>query len=242
MARRWQRPGWFALALTLAGIAFFVRLGAWQVARAHEKERLFAAFSGATRQAPVSLAQARRDIDPARYPLARARGRYDAGHAWVLDNRSRDGRAGVMVFDLFEPADGGRPVLVNQGFLARDARGERPPIPPPPTGVQTLVALYAPPPGAGLRLGGNALPRQDSWPKVVIYLDLHEIAADLGRDLDDRVLLRMPAAGAAFVREWRPEVFPPERHYAYAFTWFTFAALCVVMFAALHWRKEDDPQ
>lgn len=240
MARRWRRPSWFAIFLTLAGVAFFVQLGLWQVNRAHEKERLFAAFAGVAEQVPVGLDQARRETEPSRYPLVRVSGHYDATHAYVLDNQQRDGHAGVMVFDVFEPVDNSVPLLVNQGFLARDARGERPPTPAPPAGEQTLLALYAPVPSSGLRMGGNALPGQHAWPKTSIYIDRDDISADLGRHLDARVLLLMPSAGSPFVREWRPEVFPPERHFAYAFTWFTFAGVAIVMFVILHWRKEDN--
>lgn len=239
MARRWHRPHAFAIALTLAGIVFFVWLGLWQLRRAHEKVDLFAAFDRAAEQPPISLEQARREANPLRYPLVHVGGRYDPGHAYVLDNQVRGERAGVMVFDVFEPADGSLPLLANRGFLARDARGERPAIPPPPDGAQQLTALYAPPPGAGLRLGGDALPKQSAWPKLSIYIDLDEIGKDLGRRLDPRVLLLMPEAGGSFVREWRPEVFPPERHYGYAFTWFTFAAVVAVTFAILHWRKDE---
>lgn len=239
MARHWRRPRAFAVALALAGIAFFVALGSWQVRRAHEKEALFAAFDAAAAQAPVTLEQARRETDPMHYPRIHVRGRFDPTHAYVLDNQVRDGRAGVMVFDVFEPADGSVPLLANRGFLPRDARGEAPAIPPPPGGDIELAALYAPPPGSGLRIGGNALPRQARWPKTSIYIDLGDIQADLGRRLDPRILLltsESAAAPSSFVREWRPEVFPPERHYGYAFTWFTFAAIVVAIFVALHWR------
>ncbi|NCT68524.1 MAG: SURF1 family protein [Rhodanobacteraceae bacterium] len=237
MARRWQRPALPAIVLMVAGVALFLALGSWQLERAHEKQALFARFADAAQQAPVMLAQARRQADPARHPRVRVDGRYDPRHAYVLDNQVRAGRAGVMVFDVFEPAAGGPALLVNRGFLARDAHGALPPIPPPPDGAQVLDALYAPPPGAGLRMGGNALPRQSGWPKTSIYIDPAEIAADLGRPLDAHVLLLLPEAGSAFVREWRPEVFPPERHFGYAFTWFTFAAVVVAVFVLLHWRK-----
>lgn len=239
MARRWQRPGVLAVVLTLAGVALFVSLGTWQLRRAHEKERLFAAFDQAAQQAPVDLAKARAQAAATRYPLVRVVGRYDALHSYVLDDQVRDGRPGVMVFGVFEPAEGGPALLVNRGFLPRDARGERPPVPPAPEGAQTLTALYAPPPGAGLHMGGNPLPRQTTWPKVGIYIDLDEIGSDLGRPLDSRVLLLMPESGSRFVREWRPEVFPPERHYGYAFTWFTFAAVVVATFVLLHRRRSE---
>ena len=226
------------MLLTLVGLAFFVSLGTWQVDRAAQKERLFAAFDGAASQTPVTLDEARRASDATRYPRVSVRGRYDATHGYVLDDRTHGGAVGSVAFAVFEPADGSTPLLVDRGFIARTARGERATIPPPPEGEQQISALYAPPPGSGLRLGGNALPRQTGWPKRTIYLDIGEVSQDLGRTLDAKILLLAPEAGSGFVREWRPDVFPPERHRAYAFTWFTLAAVVAAVFIGMHWRKD----
>ena len=236
--RRWHRPRVFAVLLTLFGLAAFATLGFWQVDRAAQKERLFASFAGAAEQTPVTLDQARRAENPGRYPLVGVRGRYDAVHTYVLDDQTHDGKVGSVAYAVFEPADGSAPILVDRGFIARNERGEKPVIPPLPAGEQQLSALYAPPPGSGLRLGGNALPRQKSWPKQSIYIDIGEVGADAGRRLDAKILLLAPEAGSVFVREWRPNVFPPERHRAYAFTWFTLAAVVVVVFIGMHWRKD----
>ncbi|MBO9661901.1 SURF1 family protein [Dokdonella sp.] len=226
--------------LTLLGVALFVALGSWQWRRGQEKAALFAAFDRGIAQAPVPLQQARGDADGVSYPHVTVRGYYaEPAYEYELENQVRDGRVGVMVYALFEPADGGAPLLVNRGFLAYAGGESRyPALPPLPRDKVTLSALYAPPPGAGLRLGGNGLAAQ-KFPKKMIYLDLAEISTDLDRTLDPRVLLTLPdtADGTAFVRQWRPEVFPPERHYGYALTWFTFAAVVVATFATLHWRK-----
>lgn len=240
MARRWHAPRPFAIALTICGIALFATLASWQFRRAHEKVELFAAFAATADALPMSLAQARLEGDAAHYPKVRVNGRYDAGHAWVLDNQVRGGRAGVMLFDLLEPTDGSVALLVNRGFIARDARGEIPAMPPPPQGVQNVIALYAPAPGSGLRIGGNRLPQQQGWPKTSIYIDIGEIAADAGRKLDPRVLLLLPEQGSGFVREWTPEVFPPERHLGYAYTWLTFVLVTLATFVILHWRHSED--
>ncbi len=240
-SRHWHRPGAFAVALTLGAVALFVALGSWQLRRAHEKVAMLAAFDAAAAQAPMTLAQARRVATPQRYPKVQVSGRYDSQRAWLLDNQIRNGRPGVMLFALFEVAEGGLPLLVNRGFLARDAGGGLAPIPPVPDGTQTVVGLYAPPPGAGVRLGGNRLPQQAGWPKTSIYIDLDEIGADSGRRLEPRILLLAPQAGSGFLREWTPEVLPPQRHYGYAFTWFTFAIVAAAIFLILHWRKEQDP-
>jgi len=231
----------FAVLLTLFGVAAFVTLGTWQLDRAAQKERLFAAFAGAGSQTPVALDEARRTRDSQRYPLVSVRGRYDPKHAYVLDDQTHDGKVGSVAYAIFEPADGSAPLLADRGFIARDARGQRPTIPPAPEGEQQILALYAPPPGSGLRLGGNALPRQSTWPKTSIYLDVGEIAADAGRSLDPKVLLLAPEQGSGFIREWRPDVFPPERHRGYAFTWFTLAAVVVIVFVTMHWRKDQSP-
>src|SRR5690606_18350197 len=161
----------------------FLSLANWQFRRAHEKEALFAAFADAGTRAAVTLAQARQAASPTRHPTVHVTGRMDPRRQYLLDNQVRDGRAGVMVYGVFEPAEGGEALLVNRGFLARDAGGALA-IPPPPDGAITFTALYAPPPGTGLRMGGNPLPRQTEWPKTVIYLDLDEVAADAGRKLD----------------------------------------------------------
>lgn len=238
----WRRPGAFAVVLALAGIALFLSLANWQFRRAREKDALFAAFAHAASQTPVTLAQARGQASADRYPTVRVHGRFDASRTWLLDNQVRHGRVGVMVFGLFEPDDGGPALLVNRGFLARAPDGALPAIPPPPPAATTLTALYAPPPGAGIRMGGDALPSQSGWPKTVIYVDLDELAADAGRKLDSRILLQLDADGGTLVREWQPGVFPPERHRAYAFTWLTFAAVVVVTFLILHRTSPRSPK
>lgn len=238
--RRWHRPHAVAIVLALCGVAVFVFLGSWQVRRAHEKEAMFAAFDRGLAAPPLALHDARDHADDTHYPRVTVQGRYaQPPRQYELENQIRDGRAGIMAFALFEPSGGDSPLLVNRGFLpyANDA-SRYPHLPDLPQGEVVLSALYAPPPGIGLRLGGNTLAQQ-AFPKRVVYLDLGEVEADLGLALDHRVLLQLSNAGegAAFVREWRPQVFPADRHYGYAFTWFTFAAVVVAAFAILHYRK-----
>ncbi|ANB19084.1 SURF1 family protein [Dokdonella koreensis] len=238
MNRRWHRPGWFAVALTLCGVALFSSLGSWQLRRAAEKEQLLAAFARTAQTAPVSLSEARRTASTQHFPHVRVEGRFDTAHAYLLDDQIRGQRTGVILYGVFEPLGGGPALLVNRGFLPRREDREMP-VPAAETGPVALSGLYAPVPGSGLRLGGNALPGQTTWPKKTIYLDTDEIAADIGRALDDRVLLLDPDPASGFERIWTPELMPPERHRGYAFQWFSFVVAALAIFTLLHWRKES---
>jgi surfeit locus 1 family protein len=216
---------------------FFSTLGVWQLRRAVEKEALLAAYAGAAGKAPVTLAEARKNGADAVYPHVRMRGRFDTLHSYLLDDQIRDGRQGVIVYNVFDPEDGALPLLVNRGFVAGDQRAKTPDLPVLVTGEVVLTGLYAPAPGSGLRLGGNALVKQDRWPKLTIYIDTADIAEDVGSKLDSHVLLLDSDPDSGFVREWTPQVMSPDRHRGYAFQWFCFVAATLVIFVVLHWRR-----
>lgn len=238
MIGHWRRPGLFAIALTVLGTAAFVWLGFWQLRRAEEKQRLFDAYALASDAAPVSLADARRDDTPQRYPRIAASGRYDTRHVYLLDNQTRDGRVGVIVWTPFQPDDGGPAILVDRGFLVQPDARSKPALPALEDLPVTLTGLYAPPPGFGLRLGGNALPAQATWPKSTIRIDLGEISQDLGRALDTRVILLDADPASGFERHWTPEVMVPDKHRAYALQWFSFAVAALILFVVVHRRRD----
>lgn len=215
-----------------------MRLGFWQLHRAGEKESLLAAFDAAEHAAPMALAEARRVPDLGSVvPHVLVRGTFREGRAYLLDNQIHDGRRGVFAYAVFVPEDGSEAVLVNRGFIARNEAGALPDLPPLPQGGQQLHGLYAPPPGIGMRMGGNALPAQAQWPKLTIYLDTDEIGADLGERIDQRVILLDADPASGFVRDWMPQVMPPQKHRGYALQWFSFALAAVVIFFVLHWRR-----
>ena len=183
----------------------------------------------------MSLGEARSRNVSAVNPHVSVDGRFDTLHGYLLDDQIRDGRQGVLVFALFEPADGSLPLLVNRGFIDREQSNKLPAV---PGGERRLSGLYAPAPGSGLRMGGNPLPGQDDWPKRSIYIDPVEIAEDLKRKMDTRILLLDADPASGFVREWTPQVMSPDRHRGYAFQWFCFVIAAIVIFIVLHWRRE----
>ncbi|HSE11107.1 MAG TPA: SURF1 family protein [Rudaea sp.] len=237
--RRWQRASGLAIALTIAGVALFARLGVWQLDRAREAQTLLDAFDAAPRAGfeDFSAVSAAPPVD--RFPHVRVRGHYVAGHGYLRDEQVRDGRLGVEALDAFAVDGSAALLLVDRGWIAWTHAGAEPALPPLPSGEVELSGVYAPFPGSGMRLGGNALTRQSAWPKLTLALDPAEISADLGRPLLPRVLLLDADAASGFARSWTPAIMPPARHQAYAFQWFALALAVLILFAARHWKKVD---
>jgi cytochrome oxidase assembly protein ShyY1 len=114
-----------------------------------------------------------------------------------------------------------------------------PGIPPLTDEATQVQGIYVPYPGGGLHIGGNALAAQSGWPKLTLRLDAAALGADLGQALLPGLVLQDARADSGFVREWTPQVMPPQRHWAYALQWFALALAALVIFVALHWRKVE---
>ncbi|MBS0556212.1 MAG: SURF1 family protein [Proteobacteria bacterium] len=239
--RRWRRPTAFAWALTAFGIAVFCALGVWQVERAAQKRLLFAAFDNAASAPTLDFAQASAAArDAQRYPHMKVSGHYLSDRGYLLDEQFNANRIGVHAIGVFAADGQSDLMLVDRGWLAWDhTQGTTPSVPRLPVGEVALTGLYAPFPGGGLRLGGNALPGQAAWPKLTLFLDAKAIAADLRAPVLPRLLLLDPAPASGFARSWKPQVFPPERHIGYAFTWFGFAAVAIAILIVTHWTKTE---
>lgn len=249
---RLRRPSWFAVVLTVVGVLVFVRLGIWQLDRATQKEQLAQRFANASHAPLVDFSNLPKSLEAQRYPHVRVHVRYLAKHVYMLDDQIHGDRQGVQVFTPAlvratcasgtpcSPASS-RVLLVDMGFLPRQ-NGMRslPDLPPLKSTDAQVSGLYAPPPPAGLRLGGNALARQSTWPKLTTYLDLQQVGADLDRPVYPRILLLDHDPSVPYIRAWKPQTMPPARHRAYAFQWFSFAAAAVAIFVILHRRGADD--
>ncbi len=239
MSRRWHRPSAFAWMLLMVGLAAFLGLARWQWHRAQEKERLLASYAAAENSSVRQFATLPETLPAEDYPRVAASGRYVDGRGYWLDQQVHEGKVGRRAIAVFQPDGASRRLLVNLGWAAAPPGQPPPAWPALPLTDVALHGIYAPAPGGGLRVGGDALPRQAAWPKLTVFLDLAAISADLGTPVAPRLLLLDADPASGFVRQWTPAVMPPEKHRGYALQWFTFALAALVIFIVLHWRKND---
>lgn len=208
-----------------------VLLGRWQWQRGSARDAQWRAFSRGAGEAlaapPGSLA-----VLP-RFQRVRVSGRYDAGHQFLLDNRTHDGRAGFEVLTPLERNEG--PVLlVDRGWVPLLGMRTQLPDVSVRTAPQVRIAGRVDDlPSAGLQIGRAAPARQGAWPRLTTYPTPAELVAAYGRPLDSRILLLDPGEPDGYVRDWHPPGISPLRNWSYAVQWWSFALLGVVFWVIL---------
>jgi cytochrome oxidase assembly protein ShyY1 len=229
---------WVGWALALVVAAGFCELGFWQLGRAQQKQTMLAEAGRVLDNRvphPLSLAN-----DAARvhaYDWAAGEGEFVNAPAILLDNQSRDDRAGIRAYRLFKPAQGA-PLLIDLGWLPLNNHRDMPTI-ARPDGVISVQGLLAAPPSRGLVAA--IATRQANGDLLVTALDAADIASSLDvPSLPPRVLRLDPTLqdiGYARDLTLLPNALPPEKHLSYAVQWFGLALALLIAAAILTIRR-----
>ncbi|MBO6783651.1 MAG: SURF1 family protein [Alphaproteobacteria bacterium] len=229
------RPTFWASVVAVPVLVILLGLGTWQVQRLTWKNNLIETRTERIADTPLGLAEAVAAMPAAiEYRPITLAGTLHADHAFRLLNRLRDGRQG---FHLVSPMvlDGGQgAVLVDRGWMPRDALGNIPVAPPRRVVLEGYVRAFTAP---GAFLPDNE-PGNNNW----FHMNEAEMLAAAG--LSD---------GLGFYVEAGPDANPPgvypagavpevnlrNSHLEYAVTWYGLAAVLVVIFVVFHWRRGD---
>jgi surfeit locus 1 family protein len=215
--------------------ALFVRLGAWQLERLHERQARNAIVRQQQASAASPLQSLPRDTGNAHYRPASVQGRFDYDHELVATNRTRRGSPGVELLTPVRMTGSDTAVLVNRGWVyapdgatvdrARWREGDSATL----TGY---VELYAPDAG---------VTASSSDPRIVRRVSRQEIASKVPYPVAPFYLV---ATGGPFstthpARREIP-VLDDGPHRSYAVQWFFFAAIALGGAGAVAWRERRD--
>jgi len=222
---------WIVLLAALLGIALTARLGAWQLSRAGEKERLQALLDARGHAAALragDLARSAAEAELQHYRLVHLRGRWVATNTVFLDNRQMHGRPGFFVVTPLRLDDGADAVLVQRGWVPRDlAERTRLPAVTTPAGEVEIDALIAPPPARLYAFGADA-------PGAIRQnLALEDFSRETGLALRPLSVQQLDAPGGApdgLQRQWPAPAVDVHKHYGYAFQWFALATLITILY------------
>ena len=226
---------WIPALATAAGVALFVHLGQWQAHKATTEAAELARWEArkTVPAAPLdSHLRSASEMDGA--PL-RVQGHYVATEQFFLDNRQRDGVAGVEVITPLEITPGGARVLVNRGWLSWGGSRSQLPLAPPPEGEVTVNGAAMVPSKRTFFLMPD---RQDPNPQLWNRLDLDRYAAMANKSLQPFVLLQNQGdAQDGLVRAWQPPENRVDMHRSYAWQWYGMALALFVFFCVTRWRN-----
>lgn len=221
---------WPTTLLMLVSLPLLLGLGRWQLHRADEKRVAQAAFDAGQNAAPLDIAQL--SAQPGQYARVRMTGHYDNAHNFLLDNRISHGRFGYEIITAFVPATTSMAVLVDRGWVEGDpARVQRPEIASVEGEVELVGSVYRD--TAKFHFVDNS--QEAQWPKLIQNLQMDDLQRQFGAPIYPFVVRLDSAMPGAYRAEWQvfANGFGPERHIAYAVTWFALAfALVIIWFVS----------
>ncbi|KUJ83059.1 SURF1 family protein [Microbulbifer flavimaris] len=222
---------WPVTFLSAGLLPLLLALGFWQLDRAEEKARILATIDGRLGAQPRSPAT----LDELRaYTPVRLMG-FFTGELFYLDNRTRDGKVGYEVLQVF--VTGGERWLVNRGWVAAEPGRQTLPVVSWPLAAKWITGFLYPADNDGT--SSPMAMEFDSGPGVEPER-LQRIQA-VGQDLLGSLELDQPAwtirlsadSDTALNTGWEFVNNSPAKHTGYAVQWFAMAAaLCILWLSA----------
>lgn len=228
-------PSWLPLLVGTLLVVQFAGLGVWQITRGLEKRASQAAFRDETGFAAWHDGM---EIRP--YQQLKATGRYDNEHQFLLENIIVNSRYGYYVLTPLLDQDDEPVLLVNRGWIPKEAEGIDAALLEVPTKRLTVRGRAGSLPRAGYKMGA-AIDAAAPWPKPAVYPDSGEVAAALGVEVQSFVLLMDHEEQHGFLRHWVPSEFGPGKHFGYAFQWFAMAAVLSGLLVWNYRKKRFEP-
>lgn len=215
---------------------FLISLGTWQRNRGHEKTALLQAQASAQQTDFITIDMLlNHPIDIIRYRKIHLYGRFIPQADFLLDNQTLQGKVGYHVLSAFEINNGGT-VLIHRGWVAAPVhRNELPHIPsiPGEITIEGIVEKGYVNPLISRTLENNRI----EWPLRVQNIDFELFSKLLNRSITDKMIVLSRPIDSSFTAlppssEW----LTPERHFGYAFQWYSLAAVLLLLSMLTLWR------
>jgi surfeit locus 1 family protein len=236
--RRRFRPKLWALVLTVVFVAINVRLGNWQGERAEYKIGQQAQLDAALAAAPLELVELPSGTDTGvalRYRSLSLTGAFVADELFYVDNRIVDAKAGyglLQSFRIESVAGSSRTVLVDRGWMKASGNRASLPVVDTPSGSVTISGRI------NISPSRNPGTFDNDAGQRLNYVSLTELSTRLKRPIEPFILEQ--TTGPGFIEVARPLPGASfEKNRGYQLQWYAFAAMAVILFFVLSFRKAD---
>lgn len=216
-------------------VTLLCRLGFWQISRGQTKQAQVQAFENGPLMAPLENLLMDEPLPPRFTPVILT-GRFLNDRTFLLDNKINNGRVGYHVLTPFQLKNG-LILLVDRGWVALTGSRSQLPTILPISGEVTIEGYlnfaYLNPLIKDL-IENNEV----KWPLRIQQVDLKALSSLLGENVFPMLVnFKAPCLYSFEVPPFQSEEFPPERHFGYAFQWFSLALTLSILYIWFLFRQ-----
>lgn len=223
----------FVAAVVVAAIG--LSLGNWQMRRAHQKHEIAERLEVRKQLPAVPFEQLPGQIEQAEFRTVSLIGRFVTEWPLYLDNRPLNGQVGRYVMMPFRLASNGQVVLVQRGWVVRDAQDRtRLPVLVTPDAELVLTGRVLADVGHVLQLGQDEALHPNA---IVQNLNLPQLAQASRMKFAPYVVAQTSDDGDHLVRDWPQAGSGEDRHLGYAFQWYALAATSLLFFVVTGFKR-----
>lgn len=229
-----KRPPFIPAALVLFFVVLMTSLGFWQINRADEKRIMLEQLS-AENITPINKISELSSLP--KYSVVELTGRFNDSYQFKLDNQFHNKKVGVHIFTPFIINDLNSIIMVNRGWIPKEAALEK-----LPKQKITIKGRITNSPKVGIQLGEIEI--IDSAIQTITYYEDDKINSFIkvkicnknNCSISPQILWLDSSADNGLVREWKPVVMLPEKHIGYAVQWFSMTLVLILIF--IYWLRK----
>jgi surfeit locus 1 family protein len=223
------QPTWLGFLILLLCVPTFIKLGLWQLNKAHLKQEIQTSYNTALDHMAESFPQYVDNWDDWNYKKVKLSGHYETQYQILLDNQVEQSQGGFHVITPFKIEGRDDYVLINRGWVAgADNHIVTPNIQTPP-GRHELIGLVWQPSKKIFTLENDV--QKAHWQTVWQHMDMQRYQASVPITVLP-VVIKLDAASDAggFVRNWQLPAEKIATNMGYAYQWFGFAIASILIF------------
>jgi len=235
-------PRLFTSLLALVCTYLFITLGIWQLDRAEQKRNIFAEFEARQSAAAIDFNKVENnelDKEALLWKHVKLTGEFLEQYQILLDNQVEDTHAGYFIYTPFVLDQSEKVVLVNRGWLLANADRKITPELVMTNGVIEIDAVVKEVPKTGLLL--KEMPPEQITETIyrVQRINIEELGKLTSIKLLPYVIRLEPESEHGYLRKWRLPGAGVSMHNGYAFQWFAFAIVLLIIYLVLNIKKID---
>lgn len=226
------KPKIWAIIVSTIFVVVFIQLGNWQLSRADEKDARQQQLEEFAKQPTLNLPATPIKLDDLLYREVEVVGEYVAEQSIYLDNKTHNGVAGYHIISPVRIANSDMHVLVNRGWVATGMNRDILPHIPEVEGEIKVTGTVIPPTQRALVLSDHVVTGA-VW--STLYIDRYQ--EQTGLNLQPILIQQEDELEDGLIRDWIRLDTGSSKNLGYAFQWYSFAALTVIIFMVLNVKR-----